>query len=51
MNSSLGVKNHGYLLTIDISSLTKQLINVEANKSSVSAIVEEVAKKEMEKHI
>ena len=33
------------------TEVIKQLINVEANKSSVSAIVEEVAKKEMEKHI
>ena len=33
------------------TEVIKQLINVEVNKSSVSAIVEEVAKKEMEKHI
>ena len=33
------------------AEVIKQLINVEVNKSSVSAIVEEVAKKEMGKHI
>ena len=33
------------------TEVIKQLIDVEVNKSSVSAIVEEVAKKEMEKHI
>ena len=47
-SSMLNISNIASEISTEV---IKQIINVEINKSSVSAIVNDVAKKEMEKHI
>ena len=47
--SSLSNINH--IATETTTEIIKQIINTQANKSSVSAIVSDVTKREMEKHI
>ncbi len=46
-SSILNIKN---IATETTSEMIKQIINVEVNKSNVTAIVDEMTKKQMEKH-
>ena len=45
------ISNINNIATETSLEVIKQIINIEMNKSSVSAIVDDVAKREMEKHI
>ena len=45
------VSNINQIATETTTEIIKQIINSEVNKSSVSAIVNEIAKKHMEKQI
>jgi len=45
------VSNMGNIATEISAEIIKQIINTEANKSNVSAIVNDIAKREMKKHI
>ena len=45
------ISNISNIATETSAEIIKQIINIEVNKSSVSAIVNEVAKSEMKKHI
>ena len=48
-NSS--ISNINNIASETTSEVIKQIINIEVNKSNVSAVVEDVTKREMEKHI
>ena len=45
------ISNINHIATETTTEIIKQIINTQANKSSVSAIVSDVTKREMEKHI
>ena len=45
------ISNIGNMATEISAEIIKQIINTEANKSNVSAIVNDITKKEMKKHI
>ena len=45
------ISNIGNIATEISAEIIRQIINTEANKSNVSAIVNDITKKEMEKHI
>jgi len=45
------ISNINHIATETTTEIIKQIINTQANKSSVSAIVNDVTKREMEKHI
>ena len=45
------ISNINHIATETTTEIIKQIINTQANKSSVSAIVSDVKKREMEKHI
>ena len=45
------ISNINTIATEAAAEVIKQIINIEINKSSVSAIVDDVTKKEVERHI
>ena len=45
------ISNIDNIATEISTEIIKQIINTEANKSNVSAIVNDIAKREMKKHI
>ena len=45
------ISNINHIATETTTEIIKQIINTQANKSSVSAIVSDVTKRQMEKHI
>ena len=45
------ISNIGNIATEISTEIIKQILNTEANKSNVSAVVNDIAKKEMKKHI
>ena len=45
------IANISNIAAVTSAEVIKQIINIEVNKSNVSAIVNDVAKREMKKHI
>ena len=45
------ISNINHIASETTAEVIKQIINIEVNKSNVSAIIQDVTKREMEKHI